>query len=107
MKKILYLANPYGFSKQTKKLLPEFIKIFKDLDIEVYEPFSRTANLVNNKNEWAYEIAEKNLNDLNRQFLHAKTIGFIHPRTNKKMMFDSILPQELEKILKMLRKTHK
>ena len=52
-------------------------------------------------------LLEKNLMSLNRQFLHAKTIGFIHPRTNKKMIFDSILPQELEKILKMLRKTHK
>ena len=31
MKKKLYLANPYGFSKQTKKLLYEFINIFNDL----------------------------------------------------------------------------
>ena len=52
-------------------------------------------------------LLEKNLNDLNRQFLHAKTIGFIHPRKNKKMVFNSILPQELEIILKMLRNTDK
>jgi 23S rRNA pseudouridine1911/1915/1917 synthase len=52
-------------------------------------------------------LLEKNLNDLNRQFLHAKTIGFIHPRKNKKMVFNSILPQELEIILKMLRNTSK
>ena len=38
-KKKLYLANSYGFSKQTKNLLPEFIKIFKNLNVEVYEPF--------------------------------------------------------------------
>ena len=31
-KKKLYLANPYGFSKQTKNLLPEFIKIFQNLN---------------------------------------------------------------------------
>ena len=50
---------------------------------------------------------EKELNNLNRQFLHAKTLGFIHPKKNKKMVFDSILPNELEIILKMLRNTSK
>ena len=64
MKKKLYLANPYGFSKQTKSLLCEFIKIFHDLNIEVYEPFERTKNLVSNKNDWAYELAKTNFEDL-------------------------------------------
>ena len=63
-KKKLYLANPYGFSKQTKNLLPEFIKIFQNLNVEVYEPFERTKYLINNRNNWAYEVAKKNLNDL-------------------------------------------
>ena len=44
---------------------------------------------------------------LDRQFLHAKTIGFIHPKTNKEMTFSSILPQELENILLLLRNTSK
>ena len=48
-------------------------------------------------------LLEKNLINLDRQFLHAKTIGFIHPKKNKEMIFNSILPQELEIILKMLR----
>ena len=52
-------------------------------------------------------ILEKNLLNLNRQFLHAKTIGFIHPKKNKEMIFNSILPQELEIIIKKLRKTSK
>ncbi len=52
-------------------------------------------------------LLEKNLMKLNRQFLHAKTIGFIHPKKNKEMTFNSILPQELEKILKRLRNTSK
>ena len=52
-------------------------------------------------------LLEKNLIGLNRQFLHAKTIGFIHPKKNKELIFNSILPQELEKILKMLRNTSK
>ena len=52
-------------------------------------------------------LLEKNLISLNRQFLHAKTIGFIHPKKNEEMEFNSILPKELEIILKMLRNTNK
>ena len=52
-------------------------------------------------------LLEKKLTNLNRQFLHAKTIGFIHPKKNKEMIFNSILPKELEIILKMLRKSKK
>jgi 23S rRNA pseudouridine1911/1915/1917 synthase len=44
---------------------------------------------------------------LDRQFLHAKTLGFFHPKTNEKMIFSSILPQELENILILLRNTGK
>tara|TARA_B100000902_G_scaffold387842_1_gene432562 strand:+ start:20 stop:1000 length:981 start_codon:yes stop_codon:yes gene_type:complete len=43
--------------------------------------------------------------NLNRQFLHAKKLGFIHPRNNKEMVFFSKLPHELNNILKMLRNT--
>ena len=64
MKKKLYLANPFGFSKQTKNLLPAFINIFQNLNIEVYEPFERTKHLINNKKNWAYELAKTNLKDL-------------------------------------------
>ena len=66
MNKKLYLANPYGFSKQTKKLLNEFIKIFNDLKIEVYEPFERTKNIAKKEGAWAYKIAKSNLNDLQK-----------------------------------------
>ena len=52
-------------------------------------------------------ILKKNLINLNRQFLHAKIIGFMHPKKNKEMIFNSILPQELEIILKILRKPNK
>ena len=50
-------------------------------------------------------ILEKKILNLNRQFLHARTIGFTHPKKNKEMIFNSILPQELTIILKMLRNT--
>ena len=41
---------------------------------------------------------------LNRQFLHAKTIGFNLPRNNTRLEFTSNLPSDLEQILKKLRK---
>ena len=48
---------------------------------------------------------ESLISKLDRQFLHAKTLGFIHPKTNEEMIFSSILPQELNSLLKMLRNT--
>jgi len=52
-------------------------------------------------------LIEQNLKSLKRQFLHAKTLGFIHPTKNKEMIFNSNLPLELENILKILRNTNK
>ncbi len=45
--------------------------------------------------------------NLDRQFLHAKNLGFVHPKSGRELVFTSILPQELEKILKSLRKLSK
>ena len=50
---------------------------------------------------------ESLISKLDRQFLHAKTLGFIHPKTNEEMIFSSILPQELNNLLKNLRNTNK
>jgi len=50
---------------------------------------------------------ESLISKLDRQFLHAKTLGFIHPKTSKEMVFSSILPYELNNLLKMLRNTNK
>ena len=33
---------------------------------------------------------------LPRQALHAKTLGFIHPETGEKLIFDSNVPQDLD-----------
>ena len=46
---------------------------------------------------------EKIITNLDRQFLHAKTIGFIHPTTGKELEFRSNLPKDLELVLKSLR----
>ena len=45
--------------------------------------------------------------NLNRQFLHAKILGFSHPINGKEVIFSSFLPQDLENILKTLRKLNK
>tara|TARA_B100001013_G_scaffold328041_1_gene241546 strand:- start:349 stop:1329 length:981 start_codon:yes stop_codon:yes gene_type:complete len=50
---------------------------------------------------------EKSILNLDRQFLHAKAIGFIHPITGEKLEFTSNLPQDLGMILKKLRNTNK
>ena len=47
---------------------------------------------------------EKLINELNRQFLHAKRLGFKHPTNNKRLEFSSNLPSDLENILKKLSK---
>lgn len=40
---------------------------------------------------------------LNGQMLHAKSLGFIHPTSNKYMEFNSDLPEYFQKIIKKLR----
>ena len=50
---------------------------------------------------------EEDIQVLNRQFLHAKTIGFNHPSSGKYLEFSSKLPEDLEKILKKLRNSNK
>ena len=50
---------------------------------------------------------EKLIYNLDRQFLHAKVIGFSHPRTGKRLEFSSNLPKNLEKIVKKLRNSYK
>ena len=51
---------------KSKKLLNEFIKIFDDLNIEVYEPFERTKNIIEKEGEWAYNLARSNFDDLKK-----------------------------------------
>lgn len=44
------------------------------------------------------------LNLINRQALHAKTLGFIHPITNEKLIFNSELPNDMLSLLDEIRK---
>ena len=49
------------------------------------------------------DTAQRALEDLNRQSLHAATLGFEHPRTGKPMRFDSALPDDFSNLLTALR----
>jgi len=64
-KKIVYLASPYGFSKQWKQnLLPEFIEAIEFLGGEVWEPFCRNSQVEKLHTGWAHKIAVADLNDI-------------------------------------------
>ena len=65
MQRTIYLASPYGFSEQWKRLLlPEFIEALTDLGLEVWEPFSRNGQIDFAQPGWAYRVAQKDLQDV-------------------------------------------
>ena len=66
MKRIIYFASPYGFSKQTNNLIKEFESIFTKLEIEIYEPFERSIPIINSNKKWAYDVAMSNYEGLKR-----------------------------------------
>lgn len=43
------------------------------------------------------------LNLCHRQALHAKTLGFVHPKTNREMNFTSELPEDMQQLLQKWR----
>jgi 23S rRNA pseudouridine1911/1915/1917 synthase len=49
-------------------------------------------------------LAQKLLNLIERQALHAKKLGFIHPRTKEYQEFDSNLPEDMSNVLSDLHK---
>ncbi len=53
------------------------------------------------------EDLNNKISNLERQFLHAKQLGFDHPRTGERLEFSSNIPNELNDILKKLRKLSK
>jgi 23S rRNA pseudouridine1911/1915/1917 synthase len=42
------------------------------------------------------------VNNFPRQALHAKSLGFIHPRTKQFMQFDSELPDDMSELVRRL-----
>ena len=47
---------------------------------------------------------EKKINNFNRQALHAKSLGFIHPSTKKEIFFQARRPDDFNKIIRNLEK---
>ena len=74
-----FKGNPILGDKSYKKKL----KKLKDVDPELNE------------------IIKK----IDRQCLHAKSLGFLHPTKNQRLFFESKLPNDLHKIVKKLRST--
>ena len=47
---------------------------------------------------------EKKINSFNRQALHAKSLGFIHPKTGKEIFFEAKRPKDFDTLVKSLNK---
>ena len=61
----IYLASPYGFSAQWKRLLlPEFVEALESLGLEVWEPFARNGQVNLAEPGWAYRVAQRDLQDV-------------------------------------------
>ena len=64
-KKTIYLASPYGFSKQWRaRLLPDFVTTLEELGAEVWEPFQRNNQVDYSQQGWAYKVAIADLQDV-------------------------------------------
>ena len=65
MTKTIYLANPYGFSEQQKRLLlPPIIAALEGMGLEVWEPFARNNQEDVMGTGWAYRVSRKDLQDV-------------------------------------------
>ena len=65
MAKMIYLANPYGFSQQQKvTLLPPIVAALESLGLEVWEPFARNNQVNFAEAGWAYRIGQKDFADV-------------------------------------------
>lgn len=48
-------------------------------------------------------LGEKTLKTATRQLLHARTLGFTHPVTKERLTFQSVLPDDMAKIISLLK----
>ena len=47
---------------------------------------------------------ENQINTFNRQALHAKSLGFLHPKTRKELFFEARRPEDFDALIKNLKK---
>ena len=50
------------------------------------------------------KFVENSFKIINRQALHAKSLGFLHPKTKKEVFFDSELPLDIQEVIKKWKK---
>ena len=48
---------------------------------------------------------EKKINNFNRQALHAKSLGFIHPKSKNEVFFEAKRPRDFDALIKILNKS--
>ncbi len=64
-KKIIYLASPYGFSRQwSERLIPQFVTALEGIGLKVWEPFARNSQVDFSRSGWAYNVAIADLQDV-------------------------------------------
>ena len=64
-KKIIYLANPYGFSEQQKAgPLKDIVNVLERMGLEVWEPFERNNQIDISQSDAAYRIGQADMNDV-------------------------------------------
>ena len=65
LKKIIYLASPYGFSKQSYDgPLQELVTCLETAGAEVWEPFLRNNQIDKEVNGWAYKVGQSDVRDV-------------------------------------------
>ena len=65
MNKLVYLANPYGFSEQQRELLlPPLVSALVGAGVDVWEPFERTSHMDQSGPDWAYQVGQRNKYDV-------------------------------------------
>ena len=63
--KRIYLASPYGFSEQQRRLLlSELVEALEELGLEVWEPFERNNQVDFNQRGWAYQVGQADRRDV-------------------------------------------
>jgi len=93
-----------------KKLTSEIIKIFdfyklraKVNLIDVSKKYTNIIISLEKFKEIDLSI-EKQINNFNRQALHAKSLGFVHPKTKKEIFFEASRPKDFDTLIKNLNK---
>ena len=102
----------FGCNDIPKISLVEFdLETGRTHQIRAHMNYKKTSLLGDNKykkKNQKYKKINKNfkefLNNLKGQVLHAYHLEFNHPRSNKKMEFNSKLPKEFDKMIKFLEK---